>query len=88
MLAGLHRKYPKLNFPQYEDILTKRNIVYAKSALWFDEDFYLKLGIEDVAVDPFMEAIGKALHRKEVRKKRAKRDNKENDFCWQESVEI
>jgi len=74
----LHTKYPKLNFPQYEDILAERGIVYAESAMDFEKDFYLELGILEGAIGPLIKGIGRALHREKKGKKHARVDNKEN----------
>jgi hypothetical protein len=85
----LHVRYPKLDFPQYEGVLADRGIVYAESAMNFEKDFYLELGIAEGAFGPFMKGIGRALHREKKGKKRAKFDNKEyQQQNRQESVEI
>lgn len=82
-------RYPKLDFPQYEGVLADRGIVYAESAVDFERDFYLELGIAEGAIGPFMTGIGRALYREKKEKKRAKFDNKEyQQQNRQESVEI
>lgn len=86
ILAELHVKYPKLNFPQYEDALANRGIVYAESTMYFEKDFYLELEIAEGAIGPLMKGISRALHHEKKGKKRAKFDDKENKHR-QESVE-
>ena len=89
VLIKLHVRYPKLNFPQYEDVLADKGIVYAESAGDFDRDFYLELGIPEGAIGPFIEGINRALYRKKKGKKRAKLDDKENQQrCCEESVKL
>ena len=74
----LHVKYPKLNFPQYEVVLADKGIVYAESAIDFDNDFYLDLGIAEGAIGPFKKGISWALRHERKEKKRTKLDDKEN----------
>jgi hypothetical protein len=67
--------------------LANKGIIYAESALDFEKDFYLELGIAEGAIGPFMKGIGRSLHREKKERKRAKVDDKENQHR-QESVEI
>ncbi len=39
ILAELHIRYPKLNFPQYEDALAEHGILYAESVTDFGRIF-------------------------------------------------
>lgn len=86
LLAELHVKYPRLNFPQYETLLAEKSILYAESVLEFDKYFYLDLGMAEGSIGSFMRGVSMALKR-EKGKKRAKLDDKEN-YNRQESVEI
>ncbi|KJA13537.1 hypothetical protein HYPSUDRAFT_151502 [Hypholoma sublateritium FD-334 SS-4] len=88
ILEELHMKYPKLNFPQYEDVLAEHGILYAESVSDFDKDFYLNLGVAEGTISPFLKGVGKALHCEKKERKRAKTDNKENKWSRQESVEL
>ncbi|PPQ81018.1 hypothetical protein CVT25_014526 [Psilocybe cyanescens] len=89
VLAEIHVRYAKLNFPQYEDILANKGIVYAESAMDFDKDFYLELGIPEGAIRPFMKGINCVLHHERKGKKCAKLDDKENQQRpREESVEL
>lgn len=88
VLDELHDRYPKLDFPQYADILADKGIVYAESVVDFDKDFYLELGISEGAIGPFMKGIHRALHREKKEKKRAKLDNKENQQYREQSLEL
>ena len=84
VITQLHRKYPRLNFPQYLPLLEGQGIVYAESVTGFDEEYFTSLGIAEGAVKPFLLGVRKVM-RKE--KKRAKVSNKENHSRF-ESVEI
>ncbi len=81
-------KYPKLNYPQYEDALAKHGILYAESVLDFGKDFYLNLGMAEGAIGPFTKGVGKALHRVKKERKQAKIDDKENKWSREQSLEI
>jgi hypothetical protein len=70
--------------------LANKGIVYAESAVDFEKNFDLELGITEGAIGPFMKGIGRALYREKSEKKekkRAKFDDKENQRR-QESIEI
>jgi hypothetical protein len=89
VLAELHVRYPKLNFPQYEDVLADKGIVYAESVGDFNRDFYLKLGISEGAIGSFVKGIDRALYCEKMGKKCVKLNDKENQQrCHEECVEL
>jgi len=57
VIAQLHRKYSRLNFPQYLPLLEKHRIVYAESVTGFDEEYFTSLGIAEGAVKPFLSGV-------------------------------
>lgn len=87
VIDQLHRKFPRLNLPQYLPLLEKQGIMYAKSVIGFDEEYFTALGIAEGAVKPLLSGVQKAWTREARKKKRAKVTDKEN---WRraESVEI
>ena len=80
ILEGLHRKFPKLNFPQYSRIFQARGIFYAESAAHFDREYFLQLGVADGAVGLFLSAVRRAINRQQGAEKRARVSLKENDI--------
>lgn len=69
----MHCRVPKLNLPQYEDILTGQGIVYAESVLDFDKGYYAGLGMAEGAVGTFLDGVAKAIKHEEKEKKRARK---------------
>jgi len=82
VLQNLHRKYPRLDLPQYMPLFEKEKIIYAETILQFDREYLLQLGIADGAVHLLMEGVQKVLRREKKERKRARVYQKE------QSVEI
>jgi hypothetical protein len=87
VINQLHRKFPQLNLPQYLHLLEKQGILYAESAVGFDEEYFISLGIVEGAVKPLLSGIQKAWAREKRLKKCAKVVDKEN-YSRAESVEV
>lgn len=59
ILSRLHKKWPALNYPQYETALHEKGIAYVVNAIDFGPDFYKeKVGMADGAVGPFVKLVG------------------------------
>ena len=82
VIDQLHRKFPRLNLPQYMPLLEKAGIFYAETVANFDKEFYVTLGMSEGATGPFIAGVKKTLGHSKRAKKRARMYNKEN------SVEI
>jgi hypothetical protein len=87
VINQLHRKFPRLNLPQYLPILEKQGILYAESAIGFDEEYFVSLGVAEGAVKPLLSGVKKAWARETRVKKRAKVADKEN-YARAESIEV
>lgn len=74
VLEDLHRKFPKLNFPQYSTVLETKGFVYAESVIDFDREYFIQLGFCEGAVGPFLSGVRKALERQKMPTKRARVD--------------
>jgi hypothetical protein len=74
---------PDLNYPQYEGVLRKQGVAYAKNIDPSDRDFLVKdVGMAKGAVKEFLRAAGKAAKSLGKGKKRARVDDgggKENE---------
>lgn len=75
VLRQLNRKFPQLYLMQYLPLLQKQGIIYADTVSDFKKEFYVKLGIPEGAVGPFMSGVKKALEREKREKKRARKEN-------------
>lgn len=85
VLQTLHRKYPRLDLPQYMPLFEKEKIVYAETILEFDREYLVQLGIAEGAVDILMAGIRKVLRQEKKERKRARHSVL---FQRGESVEI
>jgi hypothetical protein len=80
ILEGLHRKFPKLQFPQYASILESKGIFYAQSVFKFDHKYFVELGLSECAVGLFLSAVRRAIGRQQGGEKRARVTLKETDL--------
>jgi len=87
-MTRLNNKYPLLGLPQYLPALKAQGIVYAESVGSFEKEYYVRLGMAEGAVGPFLMGVKKALKSKKKEKKRAKYVDKENERNREESIEI
>ena len=81
VLQELHKKFPALNYPQYTEALKEKGIIYATSALDFDNLYYKdSVGMADGAIGQFVKRTGKMVKAAKKRngKKRA-RTGDDND---------
>ena len=61
ILDNLHQQLPKLNLPQYKQILADCGIAYVECVSNFDREYYIELGMAEGAVGPFLKGVDKAL---------------------------
>lgn len=73
----LHRKFPRLDLPQYIPLFEQEGIIYAETVAEFSKDFYLGLGMTEGAVGRFLSGVKRILELEKREKKRARAYNKE-----------
>lgn len=61
VIDRLHRKFPRLNLPQYMPLFEQQDIVYAETVANFTKDFYIDLGLTEGAVSQLLSSIKKIL---------------------------
>ena len=80
VVAHLNHKYLQLSLLQYLPKLKDQGIVYAESVGDFKKEYYIRLGMAEGAVGPFLTGVRKALKLKKKNTKRSKNLEKENNY--------
>ncbi|KJA28245.1 hypothetical protein HYPSUDRAFT_130137 [Hypholoma sublateritium FD-334 SS-4] len=78
VIDRLHRKFPRLNLPQYVPLFEQEGIVYAETVAEFSKDFYIHLGMTEGAVNRLLPGVKRILELEKRARKRARAYDKEN----------
>ncbi|KAF9053254.1 hypothetical protein BJ165DRAFT_1523965 [Panaeolus papilionaceus] len=61
LLWSLDVRFAKINFPRYKGILQAKGLIYARSILHFEPEYYVNLGMEEGSVGILLEETERAL---------------------------
>lgn len=78
VLQNLHRSYPLLNLQQYMPLLQQHDILYAKTVLDLQKEYFLELGIPEGAVGILITGVQKVIGQERRERKRARYQRQES----------